>query len=92
MCGLSCFAHCFRFESDLYAQSWGISCPDCLHRVRQPTARALGAPAPAFRIFLFFLFLRYGPVFAWEFQTMERDRALTEGKKYILSLNKYCFL
>lgn len=54
MCGLSCFAHCFQFESDLYAQSWGISCPDCLHRVRQPTARALGAPAPAFRIFFFF--------------------------------------
>lgn len=23
---------------------------------------------------------------------MERDRALTEGKKYISSLNKYCFL
>lgn len=57
MCGLSCFAHCFRFESDLYAQSWGISCPDCLHRVRQPTARALGAPAPAFRIFFFFFAL-----------------------------------
>lgn len=90
--GPSCFAHRFRFESDLYAQSWGISGPDCLHRVRQPTARALGAPAPAFRIFYYIFFLRYGPVFAWEFQTMERDRALTEGKKYISSLNKYCFL
>lgn len=48
-----CSITCFRSESDLYAQSQGIPGPDCLHRVRRPTARAEGAPAPALGIIFF---------------------------------------
>lgn len=49
--------------------------------VRRPTARAEGAPAPRLRFFFFFFKESYGPVYAREFQTMEQDRALTEGEK-----------
>lgn len=48
-----CSITCFPSESDLYAQSQGIPGPDCLHRVRRPTARAEGAPAPALGIIFF---------------------------------------
>lgn len=68
-----------RSESDLYVLSQGISGPDCLHKVRQPTARAEGAPAP--HLGFFFFLKSYGSVFAREFQTMQRDRALAEEKK-----------
>lgn len=44
---------------------------------QQPEPRELQPPR---LVFIFFL-KSYGPVFAREFQTMERDRALTEGKK-----------
>lgn len=48
-----CSRTCFRSQSDLYAQSQGIPGPDCLHRVRRPTARAEGVPAPALGIIFF---------------------------------------
>lgn len=72
-----CFIPRFRFESDLYVLSRGILGPDCLQSGgRQPEPRELQPQ----RLGLFFL-KTYRPVFAREFQTMGRDRALIEGKK-----------
>lgn len=79
MRGTRCCISRSGFESDLYVPSRGISGPDSLHRVRRPPARAQGGPAPTLGVILFYK--SYGPVSAREFQTMERHRVPTEGKK-----------